>query len=218
MIILAHRGLWQSATEKNSLAALREALQQGFGVETDLRDRNGRIVISHDPPTADAPTLDQFLDIYVESQSRQLLALNVKSDGLHQSIKDALTKRDIAASQYFMFDMAVPDALGYLQHEMPCFTRESELEPSPAFLDDAAGVWLDCFHRDWINKDTIVKHCDAGRRVALVSPELHRRDRSSAWETWRLIYRALKADGRQDMMMICTDYPREARDFFRGED
>jgi hypothetical protein len=214
MIILAHRGLWRQDAEKNTLRALREALTLGFGLETDLRDDRGCIVISHAPPTGGEPTLEQFLDLYVEVNSHQPLALNIKSDGLQNGLKKALAVRKIPSNRYFAFDMAVPDALGYIIAEIQCFTRESEVEPLPPFIDHAAGIWLDCFYRDWIDERAILKYCDAGRRVAVVSPELHGRDKTSAWKTWREIYRTLSTDGRQDMMMICTDHPIEARDYF----
>lgn len=218
MIIFAHRGLWRQAADKNSLRALREALDLGFGLETDLRDDRGRIVISHDPPTGGEPTLEQFLDLYIETESKQQLALNVKSDGLQDGLKKAFAVRNIPSDRFFVFDMAIPDALGYIIDKIQCFTRESEIEPSPAFIDQATGVWLDCFYKDWINQSAILKHCDAGRKVAVVSPELHGRDKTSAWKTWRKIYRTLIADGRPDMMMICTDYPIEARDYFDAWD
>ena len=218
MIVLAHRGLWRREDEKNTLGALREALTQGFGVETDLRDQSGRVVISHDPPVGNTATLEQFLDVYLETRSHQIMALNVKSDGLQQIVKKALGDRHISTDRYFMFDMAIPDALGYFQAGMPCFTRESEVEPIPAYINQATGVWLDCFFRDWIDRGTIAKHCDAGRRVALVSPELHGRDKTVAWERWRDIAEDLRKQGRGHLLMICTDYPVEARAYFDGED
>ncbi len=46
--ILAHRGIWNKKLKKNSLDALTLALDMGFGIETDIRDRNGVLVISHD--------------------------------------------------------------------------------------------------------------------------------------------------------------------------
>jgi hypothetical protein len=39
---------------KKTLAAFERALQNGFGIETDFRDHNGKVVISHDPVTADS--------------------------------------------------------------------------------------------------------------------------------------------------------------------
>jgi hypothetical protein len=218
MIILAHRGLWQSAAEKNSPAALRRALEGGFGVETDVRDLGGQLVISHDPPQAGAMSLDEFLETYGRIASGGMLALNITADGLQQALADALARQDIGPDSYFVFDMAVPDAIGYLRRNMPCFTRQSEIEPVPAFVDQASGIWLDCFRNDWINGPEILGHCGTGRPVALVSPELHGRDRRGAWKTWRESYRELKRHGLGERMMICTDHPHEARAYFDAAD
>ena len=61
MQILAHRGRWRSPSEKNSEGAFRAALSAGYGIETDIRDFDGRLVISHDPARADAMDLDLSL-------------------------------------------------------------------------------------------------------------------------------------------------------------
>ena len=50
MQLLAHRGLWNRPEEKNSLQALTASFNLGIGVETDIRDCDGSLVISHDPP------------------------------------------------------------------------------------------------------------------------------------------------------------------------
>ena len=90
MIILAHRGLWKSPSEKNSLTVLRRALHSGFGVETDIRDYAGDIVISHDIADASCECLETFLRSYKEDGSCLPLALNIKSDGLHHPLKKLL--------------------------------------------------------------------------------------------------------------------------------
>ena len=48
--ILAHRGIWSDSKSANHPEALTRALEMGFGIETDLRDRNCELVVSHDPP------------------------------------------------------------------------------------------------------------------------------------------------------------------------
>ena len=49
MKIICHRGYWQEPSEKNSDIALRRGFSLGLGTETDIRDLNGELVISHDP-------------------------------------------------------------------------------------------------------------------------------------------------------------------------
>ena len=63
MIIISHRGYWKEPAEKNQPVAFHRSFDLGFGTETDLRDNTGQLVIAHDMPRGDEPTLDQMLDI-----------------------------------------------------------------------------------------------------------------------------------------------------------
>lgn len=215
MIVLAHRGLWRDLGQRNTSAAFTAAWVHGFGIESDVRDHNGHLVISHDPPVGDdVITFDAFLDSYVASGTDRTLALNIKADGLQAPLLSAIASRGIDASRYFVFDMAVPDALGYLHQGTPCFTRQSEIEPLPAFLDQADGVWLDCFHRDWIDAKVIGEHLQAGRRVALVSPELHGRNCETTWSVWKKACQSLELDSSDNRLILCTDFPERAGHYF----
>ena len=88
MVILSHRGYWKAAVEKNTRVAFQRSFELGFGTETDLRDFGGKLVISHDPPTADSLLFEDFLSLYQERGNGLPLALNVKSDGLQESAKE----------------------------------------------------------------------------------------------------------------------------------
>jgi len=57
----------------------------------------------------------------------------------------------------------------------------------------------------------IREHLEAGKEVALVSPELHGRPHGAFWQ--RLRDAGLS---RQDALMLCTDFPGAAREFFHG--
>ena len=62
LLVLAHRGWWSDPQDKNTRAAFAKAFAAGYGVETDVRDQGGRLVISHDPPTGeDLMTFDALL-------------------------------------------------------------------------------------------------------------------------------------------------------------
>ena len=207
MIVLCHRGWWLARHEQNGEAAFRRALAAGFGIETDLRDRDRGVVIAHDPPGPDAIPVERLLDLAVEALDGGPLALNVKADGLQGPLQDAL--RDRPTLDWFLFDMSIPAMLGYRRRGMPYFTRESEVEPEPALYGDAAGVWMDQFFDDWIDADWISRHLDAGKRVAIVSPELHGRDHRGFWDRLSRVPAA-----RDARVMLCTDFPDRARDLF----
>jgi len=205
--VLAHRGIWREYREGNSLASLTSALTSGFGVECDVRDAYGKLMIAHDVVDDARPSVAELVDVYCGSSTSATLAVNIKADGLSSLIDSQLVRRGI--TNYFCFDMSVPETLRYRRLGLRYFTRESEYEPVPVLYDDAAGVWMDMFESDWITADLIRRHLDFGKQVAIVSPELHRRPHSAVWER-------LRADGlaQHPQVMLCTDHPNEARSFF----
>lgn len=211
MKIISHRGYWRERGEQNSPAAFERALILGFGIETDLRDQDGAVVITHDPPAAGhrPPTLDSFLDLCHRRGSGLPLALNIKADGLQAPVAAALERAGTTSA--FVFDMSVPDTLGWLRIGVPVHVRHSDVEPEPVLYAEASGIWLDQFHSDWATVEVIARHLDAGKAVCLVSPELHRRDHRAQWE--RLAAAGLAG---HDSFSLCTDFPEQAREVFHG--
>lgn len=206
--ILCHRGWWVDPSEKNTPQALRRAFEAGLGVETDLRDCAGAIVVSHDPPVAPQLDLDGLLELHAEAP-HTTLALNVKADGLAAGVAALLAARGVTAA--FVFDMSVPDQLHWLRTDVDVFTRHSDVEPAPALYERSSGVWLDDFGTTpWWTAATVEHHLDAGKRVALVSPELHGRPHRDVWAT-------LRRSGlhRRPGLALCTDLPNDALTAFR---
>lgn len=208
--ILAHRGVWTRAEHRNTLPALRLAFELGFGVETDLRDASGEIVVSHDPPTGEPfLTVAELLSTYAASKSDAPLALNMKADGLHNSLLNSLEAEGISSQAYFVFDMSVPDTIGYLANRMPVYSRVSEHETQPAFLDRAIGVWVDNFTGSFPQVAQAQQFLERGYKAAIVSSELHRRDNTALWND-------IAAAGLhlQKNFELCTDMPVDAFDRF----
>jgi hypothetical protein len=209
--IIAHRGLWTQPHEKNTKLAFKNALIEDFGIETDFRDMVGELVVSHDIPEKGAMLAQQLAELYLENPVDAPMALNVKSDGLYGLISEFITAANL--KNYFVFDMSIPDTLGYIRKEIPFYTRVSEFESVPAFLEHAKGVWLDAFQSDWYDADILRRYLDAGKGVAIVSPELHRRPHRDLWGLLKKNQLHLNP-----MLSICTDFPIEAREFFNAED
>lgn len=219
MQILSHRGWWQYSSEKNHLIAFKKEFEYCLkdiskpyrgGVETDIRDYNGSLVISHDIATKDSLSLDDFLSLYsnYNIHTNSTLALNIKSDGLQIELKSILQKYKI--ENYFVFDMSVPDALGYIKYGLNVFTRQSEYETTPPFYQDAKGVWLDEFHTHWIDEKTIESHLKNNKQICIVSPDLHKRDYTKEWQE----YKEIEIRLNNPNLMLCTDKVAEARRFF----
>ena len=97
MKILAHRGLWKRNSQKNSMDSFKLALNQNFGLETDLRDFNGSIVISHDPIVDEKNILlfEDLLKYYKDTKSEEIMALNIKSDGIILKADKFISKANI---------------------------------------------------------------------------------------------------------------------------
>lgn len=188
------------------MPALALALENGFGIETDIRDHHGKLVISHDMPRGDEPTLRDLLKLHARSPKRPRLALNIKADGLQQALKNDL--QDFATENYFVFDMSIPDMLSYADASMLLYCRLSEYETELPLLDSAVGVWLDAFHKEWMTPADINGLLARGKRVCLVSSELHGRDFRACWS----LAKALDRKGLE----ICTDHPFEAKEYFNG--
>jgi hypothetical protein len=211
MKILSHRGFWLSAADKNTHDAFTRSFAAGFGTETDLRDLDGQLVIAHDPPLAGAMTAEAFLQLHAQHNISLPLALNIKADGLQKMLGSLLART--TPMDAFVFDMSVPDTLHWLNAGVPVFVRHSDIEPDPVLLSRCSGIWLDAFHADWWDVSTIRQHLEAGRRVCIVSPELHRRPHLPVWDK-------LAAAGdliASAEVMLCTDYPDTAKEYFSHE-
>jgi hypothetical protein len=205
VIVLSHRGYWKEPAEKNGPVAFQRSFDLGYGTETDVRDLHRRLVIAHDPPDGSEMMVDALLDLLA---GRDLpLAMNIKADGNAQALHDLMRARGV--KDWFTFDMTVPELVVQLRLGLPAFTRASEYEqPCPCY-DRAAGVWVDGFERTWFTAATLETFLRDGKRVAVVSPELHGRDPMDLWPILRR-----SAIAAHPALMLCTDLPERASAYF----
>lgn len=202
--IIAHRGFWKQESEKNSQIAFERAFDLGYGVETDLRDIKGNIVVSHNMPCGHEITFESLLQLM---NGRNLpLALNIKADGMSKEIKKLLNK--YKQTNYFTFDMSIPEMVVQRDEKLIFFTGLSDLIKEPILFDDADGIWLDSFYEDWFDSSIVKNLIARDKKVCIVSPDLHHRKYQEVWEKYKNI----------EGIMICTDYPKEAEVFFNGKD
>lgn len=210
MKIISHRGYWKSPDEKNSEIAFKRSFDASFGLETDVRDQKGSLVISHDVPVGQPMNLMNLMELIgsYPDYEKLTLALNIKSDGLADMVGKLLSSFE--GLDCFVFDMAIPDMRLYLQSGVPVFTRMSEVERDPVWLDRSAGIWLDSFELEWYTTDLVKDLLSHGKRVCVVSQELHGRQYEKQWKKLRNI---------DDMnLMICTDYPDKAASYFMKDE
>ena len=203
MKILSHRGYWNESIEKNSLVAFTRSLELRFGLETDVRDCAGRLVVSHDMPSGSEMGLDRVISLFHDTDFT--LAVNIKADGMAARLKSAFSSCNVKS--WFAFDMSIPDMRSYLDEKLPVFARVSEVEREPAWIEEVSGIWLDSFNADQYDISRISKFLEDGKLVCVVSPELHRWSYEPLWD-------AIKPLSDQAGLMLCTDYPEEAWRFF----
>jgi len=211
MKVISHRGYWKSAEEKNTLISFERSFLLGYGTETDIRDYNGKLVISHDPASEDCMLFCDFLELVDSINPNLTLALNIKSDGLY-----SLFQREMAnftsIRNYYFFDMSVPDSMGYLSKQMPILTRRSEYETSSLLEIKSEGIWLDCFQGIWYDQNFIDTFLLTQKKVFIVSEDLHGKNPQSQWsllKKWNV--------HKNSNLIICTDYPETCNNYFKNE-
>ena len=204
---MAHRGLFNSRSEQNTHLSISRALSEGYGIETDLRDLDGEVVVSHDPPTflESPPTLAWLLEQVNQSPSDCRIALNIKSCGIANRLASMVSLLNVDPGRIFAFDMSVPDLLSYHNTIIPVYTRLSELEIISPLVDKSQGVWVDSFNGAFHQTIEAGKLMMKGIRAAVVSSELHHRDHHELWDN-------IHSSGiyKSPLFEICTDFPDEA--------
>lgn len=203
MRIIAHRGFWKSEAEKNSMRALKRAIENGYGFETDFRDCAGKVVISHNPPTGNEITADEVFKMYAESKSNEPLALDIKADGLQDMMITLLKKYNI--TNYFMVDMSVCDTVVCVEKGIKIASRSSEFEPTLPFYTHSNIIWIDYFDGRTNIIEEINKYIADGKIPCIVSPELHKLPYENMWRTLSKI---------SNEFYLCTDYPDKAKKYF----
>ena len=193
--IYAHRGCWNSDVLQNSLASFNIAIENRFSIETDVRKRDGRLVISHDSPHPDVS-----FELSCLTQMTSTFALNLKEDGLQE---DITRKREwMEATNSFVFDGSIPEMYRYHKLGIRHALRISEFEKTLPWKSCA--LWLDSFYEDWWINDSSVERLMENTNTIVVSPELHGRDARFVWDALA----AKHANGYSNFS-ICTDMPSE---------
>ena len=212
MKIIAHRGLWKSEDKKNSLDSLVMAIKSNFGIETDLRNHNDKIYVCHDIIDVDKNiTFPQLIDSIkdINNFSNNLIFLNIKSDGIISMVVDYLRKEKI--DNYVLFDMSLPELWKSRNYYDNVFAGISDIFNIDYKIKNFRGFWVDSFiDEQWITNEQIKKWLEDDYQLCIVSPELHRRDYLNFWKKIKSF------DCINDKrIMICTDKPNEALEFFK---
>lgn len=205
MNILAHRGLWANPDERNSFKALTSAIDKNLGIETDIRDHLGRVVVRHDMGFDAELDLNDLLNLVGEKELK--IALNVKASEMGPALAKLFLESE--PKNYFFFDLAIPDLRKYLDLGLNTYCRVSEVEQQLVWSKEIKGVWVDTFSGLTVSKNMIDEFLGMNLDVSLVSEEIHGREHLHFWD----VVSEYINDSR---VSVCTDYPLELYDFLYG--
>ncbi len=156
----------------NTIEELKKIPSQ-YGVELDLRDNGNRLILQHDPFT-DGEEFEEFLKHYHHG----LMILNIKSERIENRVLELIKKYKVR--DYFFLDSSFPMIfLLSNQGEKKIALRFSELEGLDTILSMKGRidwVWVDCFTKLPIDKESFRILKEAGFKLCLVSPELQKRE------------------------------------------
>lgn len=185
--------------------------------EVDVRLSNERLICCHDIQSRNIVTYDfrQFLHRW-NDENGNLLAINVKEDGLAPYIFEELTKERVPFWKVFCFDMAQTEIPAYLNLGIPIATRASDYG-----IEEPVGeyVWLDKYVMpgDFTLQKLCGKVCSKefghkfqDKKVIGVSPELH--------GCYANIYAYWHIFKEFDLYGVCTKKGDEAEKFFNGNE
>ena len=191
--------------EKNSTLAIERGILNFDGIETDIRDVHKNLAVSHDMPEGRVIFFEKILSDCCDTE--KVFAINIKADGLSDSLKRLLEVYNI--KNYFTFDMSIPEMVVYRDRGLKFYTSISDICTHPILIESASGIWLDSFEFLWYSENELLKIIDFNLPICVVSEELHGRDHLSQWSLLSRIEQKSNFE-----LSICTDYPSQARDYF----
>jgi glycerophosphoryl diester phosphodiesterase len=211
--ILARRGnhAGPSAADENRLKTLESALEQGWGLEVDIRRApDGRFYLSHDPQ---APADDQLAAPFFAAVRRHpgaVVALNIRELGDESALVDCLSSQHVLRQCFVVGMELLEPVVGCTARQFrrlhPYVRLAARVSDRRESIDRALGIseatviWLDEFDRSWATEADIRRLHAAGRTVHAASPDLHGGSLAAARARWRDFMR-WGVDG------ICTGYP-----------
>lgn len=173
-----------------------------YGVELDLRDSGSDLILQHDPFVG-----GELFEDYLKEYQHGTMILNIKSERIEHRVLELLNQYKIY--DYFFLDSSFP--MIYLlskQGQSKCAIRFSEFEGLDTILSMANKVdwvWVDCFSKLPIDKESYEVLKGAGYKLCLVSPELQGRENDIDEYKKQLSAQGIIFDA------ICTKYQNVSR-------
>jgi len=189
MILIKHR--------VNSINSIKKTPSR-FGVEIDLRSKNGYIYLHHDPFKKG----EQFKK-WINYFNHKIIVLNVKEEGLEKKILISLKKKKI--TKYFFHDQTFSSILKEMSRNKVSirFSEFEDLKKKNYLFKKIKWLWIDNFNKITLNKKFHSYLNKKKVKICMVSPELINENRKNKIKlTYKqLIKKKILPDA------ICTKFP-----------
>ena len=175
------------------------AVSPDRGVEIDIRTANGNIVLAHDPFTS-----GELFSEWLKCWKGQSLILNVKEEGLEESILELLENYDV--QDFFFLDQSYPSIRRLINLGISKLaTRVSDFEDiNTAIKSGSEWIWLDSFTGNWSYLPDALKLIKGmGHKTCLVSPELQRTDSEIELKELKELIKV----NNLEITAVCTKHP-----------
>jgi len=156
----------------NTIEELKK-IPKEYGVELDLRDYGGKLILQHDPFT-NGEDFEEYLNHY----NHGTMILNIKSERIEYKVLELIKQNNI--KKYFFLDSSFP-MINQLSNggEKNLALRFSEFEGLDtiiAMTGKVDWIWVDCFTKLPITKENHSTLQKLGFKLCLVSPELQKQE------------------------------------------
>jgi len=170
-------------------------IPENYGVEVDVRDYNGHLILSHEPFMSGDP-----LKHYMKRYKHKFIIFNIKSEKVEYEVQKIVKQYNI--KNYFFLDSSFPMIYNLIAlKEKNIALRFSEFEPIEPILKLSGKikwVWVDCFKTMplTLKKYSLLK--SAKFKICIASPELQSQEKKIIEYKKYLLENGLIPD------MICT--------------
>jgi hypothetical protein len=148
----------------------QDIFQVADGIEFDVRDSGGKIIVTHDPFT-DGQRLEDFL---THCDPSKFYIVNIKSEGIEYKILELL--KEYSIKNFFFLDCSIPMMvkLGkqYTNNLAVRFSEYESIETVKKMAHFVKWVWIDTFTKIPITQEQQKELNQLGLKLCFVSPEL----------------------------------------------
>lgn len=138
------------------------------GIELDLRERDDKIILQHDPFRK-----GEVFEDFIKEFHHEFMILNFKTEGIEEKALEMIWKKGIR--NYFLLDISFPVIVKLARKGIKDiavrFSEHEPIEQCLALKSMVKWVWVDCFSKCPLDKSSygaLKKHF----KICIVSPEL----------------------------------------------